>query len=83
LTLLDLENWKTTSIHAPIQFKVPFKPPFYNYIDYLDAWNNFLFLREGTHTWFVKYPKCAIRLPRRFYHWWTAYSTTLDHLTEE
>jgi hypothetical protein len=44
LQLLDLENWKTTSIHAPIQFKVPFKPSSYNYIDYLDAWNNFLFL---------------------------------------
>jgi hypothetical protein len=42
-----------------------------------------LFLQEETHTWFVKYPKEAIRLPRWFYQWWNMFGAFVNHLTED
>jgi len=71
-------EWGMDHLHTPIVLSVQFRPQTYNFKDYMDAWYNFMYLRPGSHTWFVKYSEQAAKsvIPRWFYDWWKTFGGT-------
>ena len=59
-------------------FSQTFEPQFYNYNDYMEAWDRFLLLQNNIyrHTWFFQfdmYRKKEIMMTRWFIDWWNFY----------
>ena len=59
-------------------FSVLFEPQFYNYYDYMEAWDKFLLFQNNInrHTWFFRfdmYRKKDMMIPRWFIDWWNSY----------
>ena len=55
-----------------------FEPQFYNYYDYMEAWDRFLLFQNNIykHTWFFwfdMYKKKDMMIPRWFIDWWNSY----------
>ena len=55
-----------------------FEPQFYNYYDYMEAWDRFLLFQNNIyrHTWFFRfdmYRKKDMMIPRWFIDWWNSY----------
>ena len=48
-------TWPVDHLQTPISLSKRFNPQTYNWYDYKQTWENFLYVRPTTHTWFVKY----------------------------
>ena len=69
----EAQTWITRN------FSITFEPQFYNYHDYMEAWNRFLLFQNNIfrHTWFFRfdmYRKKDMMIPRWFIDWWNSYS---------
>ena len=59
-------------------FSQPYNPQFYNYYNYIEAWDRFLLFQNNIyrHTWFFHfdmYRKKDIMIPRWFIDWWNSH----------
>lgn len=69
LKILTLTDWGQRQ-WTPKTLSQTYEPQYYNYTDYIDAWNNFLFIGK-THSWFIYFcPNCPRTFPNWFVQLW-------------
>ncbi|KAG8633426.1 hypothetical protein MANES_18G104150v8, partial [Manihot esculenta] len=66
------KDWPTPNLHKGIAFKTLKKHfTYYNYYDYMDAWQNIFCIQNPTHThpWLVYFDQSRIKTTTRFPNW--------------
>jgi len=57
-------------LHSNKSFSRQFTPPYYSHYDYIDAWNNVLYLSPEKHSWFIWFKKgISLKFPKWFIKW--------------
>jgi hypothetical protein len=82
LKVLRLSDFCVDSIYSPISFSQGgFLPPFYNYVDYCEAWKNCFFFRNFNHSWFFYFERtCPKNFPVWFHSWFDTFGLIKDIL---
>jgi len=69
LRIMTPQEWNQP-LHSTKTFSRQFTPQYYSYFDYMEAWNNVLYLIPEKHSWFIWFKKgISLKFPKWFIKW--------------